>query len=146
MRIENKIEELFELAELLLPAFLKAHKDEIGRRTGIALALSLNQGKIAGSHVRKIGELSDQKYYEGRFRAQEKIQRMYRNREISSFQSLDVSKNEHGGGIRSDNFYIAPDGLGSLLNQKFAFMLAELVGDISLSKRMRIESLSIAVL
>lgn len=137
----NTIEKLFTLAHLFLPAFLEAHKKEVGKRTGIALAIQ-HQNAVELKHVRKIGTLDDKRFHEKSAFARDKIYRMYETGDLCSFQSEDETKGQFGGGIRTKDFLIAPSGLPPHLDQEFAIQLAMLAGELCCVSAIAIKAVS----
>lgn len=132
---DTKIEHLFTLAKILLPAFIKAHKNVLGGRTGIYLAVRRINGRIDEPIEGKIiGQLAKEKVSEKQGFAEEKITRMDSKSNYCSFQSENEDQKQFGGGIRGTYYYIAPSGFPPHLDQKFALLLAITAGEIRVSR------------
>jgi hypothetical protein len=122
--MNKRIERLFQIAHLLMPSFLEVHKDILGGRTGVYLAIHPIGKKIDKSVPGEvIGFLAPEKIEEKKYYATEKIIRMQSNDEYSSFESADDEKNQFGGGIRATDFFVAPSGFPPHLDQKFALLV-----------------------
>ncbi len=133
--MDQKISRLFYLAEALFPAFEVAHRDILGGRKGIYLAIhkitEKDNSVIAG---RIIGELHESKNWEKQQFAEEKIRRMMQNDEIASFQSENPDEQQYGGGIRATNYFVASSNLLPHLEQKFAIMLCIMAEELRVSE------------
>jgi len=143
----KRIEELFVIAELLLPAFIKANEKELGGRVGLALAIipraeiDFNTIKY-GVNTRPVGVIEPDKFTEKSNFAHNKILYLFASGDMCSFQKESESTVIYGGGICTENYLIAPSGFPPHLDQKFALALANMAGDISYSKCIKIESVS----
>ncbi len=114
---------LFEVARALLPAFMLAHKNELGGRTGIVLAISTGDAPI---DTELLGELSHDVFHQKRDLAFEKLDRIKRNKEITSFRSENEELRQFGGGIQvSEDLWISASGFPPDLDQKFLLDLCE---------------------
>ena len=136
--------QIFRVAEMLLPAFIQAHKAELGDRKGLYIAL-LKRGTPKTENAREkalvklIGYIPKEKQQEKMEYAMEKVSRLfYRNMgmteseiEFSSFESENAEKKEFGGGIRTLNFYIAVSGFPPHLDQKFVLLLSLIIEEMS---------------
>lgn len=142
MKIEQRIERLFKLAELFLPAFLEANKAELDGRTGIALLITSNIDPNLEAVPRNIGGLSIDRFTDKCKFVREKITRMYNNNEWCSFQSENEDQASYGGGIKASFVYIIPSGFPPHLDQKFALELAFIAEEISASEITFINTLS----
>ena len=144
MKIKDiKIEHLFTLAKILLPAFIKAHKNVLGGRAGIYLAVRIINGKIEEPIEGKIiGQLTKEKVTEKQGFAEEKIKRMISESNFCSFQSENEDEKQFGGGIRGTYYYIAPSGFPPHLDQKFALLLAITAGEIRAKRYVEIMEVS----
>ncbi len=141
-------EKIFELAQLLLPAFLERYKNELGDRKGIYLAL---KEKISSSpremSGKLIGFIPHDKINEKMRYAFEKIDRLERRRiagynEVTSFESENATAGQFGGSILTNNYFMSGSGFPPHLDQKFITTLSLLVDEINYEQAKIIELVS----
>lgn len=135
---------LFAIAKLLMPAFVKIHRDILGSRKGVYLAIRpiyKNVGEPVFGEI--IGELPCEKVEEKKKFAIEKINRMKTNGEYCSFQSENEEQKQFGGGIRATRYFISPSGFPPHLDQKFAIKVALMAEELRVKDFHEIMDLSL---
>lgn len=135
MKSKNQI---LAIAEALFPAFLITHKDVLGGREGIYLAINWIGDEIEHLSGKIIGKLPEEKEMEKADYAKNKIQGMIENKVICSFLCEDVDNKIFGGGIKGFNYHIAPSGLPPHLDQKFAILVLLTADELGVSDYMDI--------
>lgn len=141
-----RIERIFKVAELFLPTFIQLNKERLQERRGVALSvitiLKDDESNIVGEDI-IIGDLPTEKKAEKLNFAREKISRIRKNKEYSSFESADDAKKQYGGGIKAnDTLYIAASGFPPDLDQEFIMLVSLIAGEMKMDNYNRIKILS----
>ncbi|MEQ1666255.1 MAG: hypothetical protein ABL927_12870 [Bdellovibrionales bacterium] len=136
------MKKIFEAAKLLFPAFLELHKDQLGDRKGIMIALNEISNSKSGHHF-LIGEMPEEKTKERQQYAYEKIERLRERNEkgfaeLTSFASENAKEGKFGGGIKTKNYYMSGSGLPPHLDQKFMMLVALFVDELSFTAALQI--------
>jgi hypothetical protein len=135
-----RIERLFKLAHLILPAFIAANEDVLGNRKGIYLGISWELSDIDSiPHGQIIGDLPEEKADEKAEFVFEKIKRMKNKKECCSFQSENEEKKQFGGGVLATEFYVAASGFPPHLDQKFCTTLCMLADEMTGDRYLEIQ-------
>lgn len=141
--IQKRAKKIFKIAKWLLPIFIAEHKDELGDKQGLQLALlctlcdrkvDLHKQVFRGL----IGRMPKDKLVEKAGFATEKVIRLYERNyvrgfdeaEYSSFESEDIENKQYGGGIFAGIFCISGSNFPPDLDQKFVIILSLLAGEI----------------
>jgi len=132
---KEKVEKLFGIAALLMPAFIEANKEALGEhRLGICLCIFPKDGDVNEPiPARILGSVPPERAKEKLVFAEEKIRRMRQNNYLTSFEDENESEKKFGGGIQTRSYFIAPSGFPPHLDQDFAILLANTVGDLNVS-------------
>ncbi len=132
-----KTDEIFQIAEMLWPAFLEKHKDELNGKEGIRLAVKERISARPREIVSKtIGILPPKKVEEKIFYSHEKITRLERRRiagydEVCSFESANEANKEFGGAIMVRNFFLSGSNLPPELDQDFVIEVGLESGELT---------------
>jgi hypothetical protein len=136
MNFEKRIERIFKLAELELPAFLEAHRDELGDKIGIHIDIEpihtppgfMAKDKMIG--LIPYGKRAEKQGFarEKNFRQKSRMKK-YPN-ECCSFESERVVGKKFGGGIKARDFFASGSNFPPHLDQKFLTHVFSLADEI----------------
>src|SRR3989338_11398371 len=139
---------IFDVAKLLLPAFIMVHKESLGGREGMYIALLRKKGDkenvIERVKTRLLGKIPTEKLIEKEALAKEKVCRSFINNfgkdqsgidssniELSSFETQNLEKRQFGGGITVADFYMSGSGFPAGHDMKFMTHIALFVGQLT---------------
>lgn len=144
MDFEKRIERIFKLAELEFPAFLEAHRDELGDKIGIHIDIEpIATPSDSMRKDRMIGLIPYGKRAEKQGLAREKNFRQKSRMadhpyECCSFESENVVAKEFGGGIKARDFFASGSNFPPHLDQKFMLHVLSLADEIDFAQCQKI--------